>query len=170
VRDRLYRSRSDRILFGVAGGIADHLDVDPSLVRIVWVLLLFTGVGFFLYIAMAFFVPEEPWVAGPAAAEGAAATGAGAAGEGAATAPSAPSSWEAERAARRAARRAGRAERDGRGALILGALLILVGAWFFAKQFIPLLDEAQVWPVILIALGVLLLGGSVMRPRGGGQA
>ena len=44
VNDRLYRSRSDRMLAGVAGGPAEHFDVDPSIVRVVWVLLaLVTG-------------------------------------------------------------------------------------------------------------------------------
>ncbi len=38
--DRLYRSRDDRMLAGVAGGVAEMLDIDPSLVRIVWALLV----------------------------------------------------------------------------------------------------------------------------------
>jgi phage shock protein PspC (stress-responsive transcriptional regulator) len=61
---RLYRSRDERVLAGVAGGLADYLDVDPSLVRVVWVILaLFSGGGFLIaYIVMAFVVPEEPWV------------------------------------------------------------------------------------------------------------
>ena len=60
--DRLYRSRTDRMIAGVAGGLAEHYDLDPSLVRIGWALLiLFTGGLFFLlYIVMAIVVPEEP--------------------------------------------------------------------------------------------------------------
>ena len=42
--DRLYRSRQDRMLAGVAGGLAEMWDADPSLVRIIWALLvIFTG-------------------------------------------------------------------------------------------------------------------------------
>ncbi len=42
--DRLYRSRTDRVIGGVAGGVAEALDVDPSIVRVVWVILaLVTG-------------------------------------------------------------------------------------------------------------------------------
>ena len=37
VTDRLYRSRDDRMIAGVAGGVAEHLDADPSIIRIVWV-------------------------------------------------------------------------------------------------------------------------------------
>ncbi len=56
---RLYRSR-DRVVAGVAGGVADALDVDPSLVRIVWALAMFAGLPILLYIVMAIVVPEEP--------------------------------------------------------------------------------------------------------------
>ena len=61
---RLYRSRDDRIIAGVAGGLADALDLDPSLVRVLWVILaLFSGGAFLIvYIVMALVVPEEPWV------------------------------------------------------------------------------------------------------------
>ncbi len=61
MRDRLYRSRDERVVFGVCGGIADSMDIDPSLVRIVFVLLaLAGGFGLLLYIIMAIVVPEEP--------------------------------------------------------------------------------------------------------------
>ena len=57
---RLYRSRTDSVLGGVAGGVAEYLDVDPSIVRIVWaVLAIITGGIFFvLYIVMWIVVPE----------------------------------------------------------------------------------------------------------------
>ena len=60
-QDRLYRSVEDRVLAGVCGGLADRLGMDPSLVRIVWVLLTIASGGLFLliYIVMAIVVPEE---------------------------------------------------------------------------------------------------------------
>jgi len=61
VHDRLYRSRDDRMLFGVAGGMADWLDVDPAIVRIVWALLILAGgAGLLLYVVAAIVIPEEP--------------------------------------------------------------------------------------------------------------
>jgi phage shock protein PspC (stress-responsive transcriptional regulator) len=97
---RLYRSRDERVLAGVAGGLAEYLDVDPSLVRVVWVILaLFSGGAFLLiYIVMALVVPEEPWApvafpAAPASSEGASAAGEAAPAAGsAAAAGSAPAS------------------------------------------------------------------------------
>ena len=60
--DRLYRSRDDRMLTGVAGGVAETLDADPSLIRIVWALLVILtgGIALIVYIVMAIVVPERP--------------------------------------------------------------------------------------------------------------
>ena len=44
-RRRLHRSRDDRFLFGVAGGLAEFFDIDPVLVRVGWVLLTVATVG-----------------------------------------------------------------------------------------------------------------------------
>ncbi|MGH2465443.1 MAG: PspC domain-containing protein [Candidatus Limnocylindrales bacterium] len=62
MNDPLYRSRSDRMLAGVAGGVAEHFDLDPSLVRVLWAILVIVSGGIFLliYIVMAIVVPEEP--------------------------------------------------------------------------------------------------------------
>ena len=58
---RLYRSRRDRQLAGVAGGMAEYLEVDPTVVRLVWILSIFLGgFGILLYIIMAFIVPLDP--------------------------------------------------------------------------------------------------------------
>ena len=60
--DRLYRSRDDRMLAGVAGGVAEMLDADPSIIRIVWAVLvvLTGGIALLVYIVMAIVVPERP--------------------------------------------------------------------------------------------------------------
>jgi phage shock protein PspC (stress-responsive transcriptional regulator) len=59
---RLYRSADDRILAGVAGGVAAYFDVDPVIVRIIWFLsVFFTGsLTFWAYIVMIIVVPVEP--------------------------------------------------------------------------------------------------------------
>jgi phage shock protein C len=61
---RLYRSRFERKLFGVCGGLGDYFDVDPTIVRILFVIsaLASFGLTILLYIAMAIIVPEEPLV------------------------------------------------------------------------------------------------------------
>jgi phage shock protein PspC (stress-responsive transcriptional regulator) len=62
---RLYRSRRDRRIAGVAGGVAEYLEVDPTVIRVLWIIsIFFGGFGLLLYIIMAFIVPLEP-MAGP---------------------------------------------------------------------------------------------------------
>ena len=61
VNKRLYRSRKDRQMAGVCGGVADYLGLDPTLVRLVWVIVSIAGgPGLLLYVIMAAVVPEEP--------------------------------------------------------------------------------------------------------------
>ena len=58
---RLYRSRKDRILCGVCGGLGKYLGVDSTIIRLLWILLsLAYGVGILLYILACFIVPLEP--------------------------------------------------------------------------------------------------------------
>jgi len=57
---RLVRSRNDRMIAGVAGGLAAMLNIDPLLVRIVLLALAFlNGFGFMLYLALWLLVPNE---------------------------------------------------------------------------------------------------------------
>jgi phage shock protein C len=58
--NKLYRSRKDRMLLGVCGGLAKYLNVDSTIIRIVAVLLVFCGgVGILAYLVMAIIVPLE---------------------------------------------------------------------------------------------------------------
>ena len=57
---RLYRSKSDRMIWGVCGGLAKYFDVDPTLIRIIAVLSIFiSGAGIIAYIILAIVVPSE---------------------------------------------------------------------------------------------------------------
>ncbi len=58
---RLYRSRTDKIIAGVCGGMAEYFDVDPVIMRVLFVLLaFFGGSGFILYLASIFIIPKKP--------------------------------------------------------------------------------------------------------------
>ncbi len=203
MNDRLYRSREDRVIAGVAGGLAERLDVDPSIVRVLWVILAFLSGGLLalVYLVMMIVVPEQPgdidesvWrgAAGPSApaaeptgtAGGEATTSAGAApappppsgtaGWTSYDATSRPADWRAARAAEREARRAERwarreerrASGDMTGGLIFGLILILVGAWFLVRAYIPEIDMDRLWPIGLIVIGAVLLVVSVRRNQG----
>lgn len=183
MNERLYRSRDDRMLAGVAGGLADLWDADPTLIRVLWALLvIFTGgLALVVYIVMAFVVPDEPWGAAPQSAFAAADPGpAGGPGPdpGQSPDPVAGSGWvnpaPSLRESRREARAARRAARRSSGApagMIGGLVLIAIGGFFLARQFLPQLDFDWFWPLILVAIGVVLLISAIGRgPRDPGDA
>lgn len=58
---KFYRSRANRVLWGVCGGLAQYFNIDPRLVRVIAVASLFVGsLGFWIYIIMAIAIPTEP--------------------------------------------------------------------------------------------------------------
>jgi phage shock protein C len=122
---RIYRSRTDRILGGVAGGMAQYLGVDPVLIRLALVALLFAGIGFLLYIVAWIIIPEEP-LAGEAPAPEARPEGAGRAGPDGQTAR-----------------------------MIAGGLLVAVGALLLLDWAFDALNVGRfIWPVAIIVFGV----------------
>jgi phage shock protein PspC (stress-responsive transcriptional regulator) len=57
---KLYRSRTDRKIWGVCGGLAKYFNIDPTIVRVIAVASLFVGsLGFWIYIVMTIVVPVE---------------------------------------------------------------------------------------------------------------
>ena len=171
--DHLYRSRDDRMLAGVAGGLAELWGADPSLVRLVWALLvIFTGgIALVVYIVMAIVVPEgdgeflQPPAPGsaPESGTGAASSAAPAATPGAPGPTAAPPSYwvprsGTTRAEARAARRAARRQRgDSAAPAVIGVFLVLIGGFFLAREWLPDLNWDWFWPLMLIAVGVVLL-------------
>lgn len=179
---RLYRSPDDRIIAGVAGGMAETYDLDPALVRVGWALLILVTGGIFLllYIVMVFAVPLRPpemslWgpsgapppplgpdgQPGPATPAGTAAP----AGPGATATPGFTAASGAAQAPPPDYYRRHREHRDGQGALVFGVILIALGAYFLVRQFIPAIDFSLFWPVIVIIGGVLLIVVASSRPR-----
>jgi len=57
---KLYRSSTDQKLCGVCGGLAEYLDVDPTIIRLLWVIFtFFGGAGLLAYIICAIVVPKQ---------------------------------------------------------------------------------------------------------------
>ena len=57
--NRLYKSRNDRMIAGVCGGIGEYFDIDPTLIRILWVTLLFmAGGGLVAYLIAWIVIPN----------------------------------------------------------------------------------------------------------------
>ncbi|HSM38900.1 MAG TPA: PspC domain-containing protein [Candidatus Limnocylindrales bacterium] len=167
---RLYRSRTDSVLGGVAGGVAEYLDVDPSIVRIVWaVLAIITGGIFFvLYIVMWIVVPETPsgmWAPGPGPAaapapDGSASDTPESAAPPAGTEPPRAQPWSSAGYPQRSGRR------GGSGGMIFGLILVGLGIWFLLDEYVPWLRADLLWPVGLVVVGLALLAVSMRRNEG----
>ena len=182
--DRLYRSRSDRVISGVAGGLAERLELDPSLVRVVWVVLAVVSSGLFalVYLVMMVVVPEapfdqpirggtgeDPW-SSPAATgvratppgdtpdAGTADTARFATGE----TPGQRASWlgpdgrRVEAGAQPAWQPPKHRDDPGAG-VVLGVILILIGAFFLLRQYAPSVDLGMTWPLLAVGAGIVLL-------------
>ncbi len=151
---RLYRSRSDRMIWGVCGGLAKYFDMDPTIVRVVVVLSIFLGsFGIWAYIILAIVVPLE----GSKAAE-----------------PKdvikenvdemKESASELGRELRSTlAREEGESEEIAkmrhRRRNILGIILVVLGILFILGNFNLFwwFNWGNLWPLILVAIGVLII-------------
>jgi phage shock protein C len=138
-RRSLYRCRHDRRIAGVAAGVAEFFDLDPTLVRLVWFLsIFFGGFGLLLYIVMAIIVPNEPLTEEELAA------------------PADAGSPH---------RHAGRSGHGGLGLTFVGLALILFGGLALANTFFVDwgYSGSFVWPGFILAMGVLLVAAAVRR-------
>ena len=61
MQKRLYRSTTNKSIAGVCGGLAEYLNVDPTLIRLLWVFFcLAAGTGLLAYIIAAIIIPQDP--------------------------------------------------------------------------------------------------------------
>ena len=138
-RRSLYRCRHDRRIAGVAAGVAEFFDLDPTLVRLVWFLsIFFGGFGLLLYIVMAIIVPNEPLSEEELAA------------------PADAGSPH---------RHAGRSGNGGLGLTFVGLALILFGGLALANTFFVDWGYSGtfLWPGFILAIGVLLVAAAFRR-------
>lgn len=127
---RLTRSRDDRVIAGVCGGLGEYLGVDAVLIRIAALILVFAGgAGIVLYLI--------GWIAMPEADDAPAAATATELG-----------STESTPAARP----------PTSGAVVLGLVFVVLGAFFLLDEIWPdFLSWTYVWPAALIAIGIAIL-------------
>jgi phage shock protein C len=150
VNRRLYRCRQNRVLAGVAGGLAEYFDTDPTLVRVLWIIsIFFGGFGLLLYLAMAIIVPIEPLAADGTNAVDHAAGEAG-------TDVVAAGAVEGHRHSSRG---------EGRGTMLVGLVLILFGGLALVGVMLPAWVDAGRFlvPAFIVGVGALLVANAVRR-------
>ncbi len=155
---RIYRSRKERILGGVCGGMGEYLNVDPVILRLLFVLLVFAGgAGVILYIVAWMIIPE-----GSAGTEKAPSFSTG---EKSTDAVVEGFVREVEEAAEQVEKRLEQAverlEKKGASTTpqrVIGIFLILTGIFLFLTKFVDLSwIWVFFWPLLLVVLGLLLL-------------
>lgn len=142
---RLTRSR-DAMVGGVAAGVASWIGTDPALVRIAWALLvpLTGGAALLAYIVAWIVVPEEP--RHPEAATVAGERGVEADADAAASVTPPEDTVD-----------------PGRTAMLIGGGLVLIGLWFLVREYLPDINWGLIWPLLLVAAGVVILVGATRR-------
>ena len=137
---RLYKSRKDKVISGICGGIGEYFGIDPVLVRVIAVLLFFFGgVGIIAYIVGIIIIPVEPSELGHNDNEK----------------KETPKEEESSEY-----------KHTDTGALIIGIVFLIAGFMFLMRNFNFfdfhfwwIRDQIRLffWPGILVALGVLLV-------------
>jgi phage shock protein PspC (stress-responsive transcriptional regulator) len=149
-RTGLYRSRTDTIIGGVAGGIAAALNIDSIIIRILFVLLVVFGAsGVILYLILWIALPleEEPNInVNQSNMENEKKT--------TGVRPESPHHnkevWQKNR---------------NDGGLIAGLVLIALGVIFLVIRFIPMVDFGDLWPIILVIVGIVLIRSSYSKTK-----
>lgn len=143
---RLYRSTKSKVLGGVAGGIAEYFDIDPILIRLLFVIIAFAGGGGVLvYLIMWIAIPLEPFTSIPFQQDAA----------------QPGSAQEANAASMPEGSNMPTFKSDKRSGLIGGLLLISLGLIFLAARFIPHINFGDLWPLLLVVLGGVLIATSL---------
>lgn len=141
---RLYRSRTDRVIAGVAGGLGEYFNIDPIVIRVIFVLMsIGHGIGVILYLIAWFVIPEQPvnnhkhtaQEKGESMEEK--------------TTKTTEASEEVHDTVRPIRRHGGRTTG--------GLILIVIGALFLLQNLVSIDIWGNFWPIILIVIGISIM-------------
>jgi phage shock protein PspC (stress-responsive transcriptional regulator) len=148
MRDKLYRSRRVKVFGGVAGGLAQYFNIDPIIVRILFVVFtMMHGIGLVIYIILWIVIPEEPF-------------------EIAYGVKNDEQKAEGQHADAPSINFDGippEAKKSGSGRIIAGTILIALGLIFFADRFIPSFDFRDILPIAFVLLGGVIIWNSLKK-------
>ena len=139
----LYRSFNNRKIAGVAGGLAEHFNIDPVIIRILFVFAaLCGGGGLLIYIILWIVIPEYSIYSNITASTETT--------NSETTNNNSTSNMENQFEPKKE-------KRNRHGNLTGGLILITLGILFLIARFVPNLDFGDLWPVILIVVGITVL-------------
>lgn len=148
-KKQLLRPKEGRIFFGVCQGLANYFDIDPALVRLIMVILaIWGGVGVILYIIGIFVIPDE-------------------ARQNDDKKKSSETNDKIKDKVQSVASEIKQnvsKQTNWRGEQIFGFIVLLIGLIFLTQNFFPWFNFSRYWPLILIAIGLILI--SVKSKKG----
>lgn len=129
---RLYRSTTDSMLFGVSGGLAEYFGIDPTIVRVLFVLMtIFGGMGLAIYIICTLVIPERKFTSSD--------------------------EQYTYHESQEPYRQSTNVPKKTDSTMIMGLILIGVGSVLYIKRFIPWFEMELIWPAVLILIGGYIL-------------
>ena len=153
---RLYRSAKNKVFGGVAGGIAEYFDIDPIIIRLLFVIIAFAGGGgVIVYLILWIALPLEPITPFTMNMGSGEPFNAANPGDPSTSEFTAGSSNPFEVPAKP----------ENRNSLIGGIVLISLGIIFLANRFIPNIDFGDLWPLVLVVLGGVLIATSLAERK-----
>lgn len=151
---KLCRSRNDKVIAGVCGGIAEYFSIDPTIVRLVWGATFFLGgTGFVAYIVAAIIMPKEEFNNYGDFHYNSRNDEFDYPNESAFDKDFSKKSYNAEFDA--SSYRRGKSDKK-----VFGVILIVLGTFFLAREFLDWIDEKFMIPFLLIAVGLVFILGS----------
>lgn len=150
-QERLYRSQTDKVFGGVAGGLANYFDIDVVLARVAFVLLaLFGGSGGLIYIILWIVIPKQPL---------------------------GYSTYENRNENKQATESGPDNNQDNveviyenkpakhsNTGLVAGVILIFLGILFLGDRLFPWYNLADLWPLLLVVVGVIIIKPDIFKP------
>ncbi len=150
--ERLYRSKTDKVIGGVAGGLADYFNIDVVLARVVFVLLaLFGGSGVLVYIIMWIIVPGQNGNLAFVPNQNYEGTNTKVNEDEVNTGSNPDNNTR-------------RNTRSSNTGLIAGIVLIFLGMLFLADRLLPWHNITDFWPLLLVFIGVLIIKPDIFKP------
>jgi len=143
----LTRSKTNKVIAGVCGGLGEYFDIDPVIIRLIFVVITaLGGAGVLAYIVMWIIVPESGQKS---------------------YAESIKKDIEEKKKDKGGKSETGEkitkevkeavAKRKHDGPYLIGAILIMLGLIFLAQNFFTFIDFAKLWPIILVVVGLGIL-------------
>ena len=153
---RLYRSAKSKVFGGVAGGIAEYFDIDPIIIRLLFVIIAFAGGGgAIVYLILWVALPLEPITPFTMNMGSGEPFDVGNPGEQSTTDSTTGTSNPFNIPVKP----------ENRNGLIGGIVLISLGMIFLANRFIPNINFHDLWPLVLVVLGGVLIATSFAERR-----